>query len=222
MKGKANIPNLTYERAREALDYNPSTGSFVWKINPAKNVKAGTTAGGKSSKEGYWYVRLDNEEITLARFALFYMTGEWPERRVRYKNGDKSDHRYSNLTLYNGVVGKFDHKTKEGRQAYQKAYRKLTPHIEKARALRDSFGLSLNEYEKMHDEQKGKCAICENPERHMRNGKVKALAVDHNHKTGAIRGLLCSDCNTGIGKLRDDPEIIRKAAKYLDKHNTGG
>ena len=94
----------------------------------------------------------------------------------------------------------------------------MTPDQQKARGLRDSFDLSLDGYRKMLEAQDGKCAICSQPETHKRNGKLKALAVDHNHKTGAIRGLLCSDCNTGIGKLKDDPKVLRLAAQYLDYH----
>lgn len=60
--------------------------------------------------------------------------------------------------------------------------------------------------------QGGKCAICggTNPGGHR-------LAVDHDHTTGAVRGLLCHACNAGIGKLRDDPALLRVAADYLDK-----
>jgi len=219
MKGKAKTPGFSHERVREALDYNPSTGKFTWKIRIAHNVYPGMTAGGNLKGNGYAYIRLDNEEVTSARLAFFYMTGEWPDRRVRFVNGDASDCRYENLTLYNGIAGEFDHKTKEGRQAYQKAYRGLSPNVQKGRALRESFGISLEQYQKMHDEQDGKCKICCQPETQMRNGKVRALAVDHDHKTGKIRGLLCSDCNTGIGKLKDDPNVLRKAADYLETHH---
>mgnify|MGYP003341977369 FL=1 len=142
MKGKAKVPNFTHERVLEALDYNPATGIFKWKIRIAYNVFAGMITGQNGKANGYSYIRLDNEEVTTARMAIFYMTGEWPDRRVRFVNGDKSDCRYENLTLYNGIAGEFDYKTREGRQAYQNAYRKLRPHIEKGRALRESFGLS--------------------------------------------------------------------------------
>ena len=218
MKGKAKVPNLTHDQVRDALDYNPATGVFVWTISPAKNLKAGTVAGGKNGSGGYRYIRLCGEESTESRLAWFYMTGEWPERRVRFKNGNSQDCRFENLTLFNGLAGEFDHKTQEGRKAYQNAYRAMTPDQQKARGLRDSFDLSLDEYRKMLEAQDGKCAICSQPETHKRNGKLKALAVDHNHKTGAIRGLLCSDCNTGIGKLKDDPKVLRLAAQYLDYH----
>ena len=216
MKGKAKVPNFTHERVLEALDYNPATGIFKWKIRIAYNVFAGMITGQNGKANGYSYIRLDNEEVTTARMAIFYMTGEWPDRRVRFVNGDKSDCRYENLTLYNGIAGEFDHKTREGRQAYQNAYRKLKPHIEKGRALRESFGLSLEQYQEMHDRQEGKCAICGQPETQLREGKVKALAVDHCHKSGRIRGLLCSDCNTGIGKLKEDLKILQSAIRYLN------
>jgi len=215
MKGKARVPNLTHDQVRGALDYNPVTGVFVWKVSPAKNVAVGAIAGGKSNGSEYRYVRLLGEEVTESRLAWFYMTGEWPERRVRFKNGIKTDCRFENLTLFNGIGGEYDHKTKEGRAAYQKSYRKLNPYLEKNRALRDSFGLSLDDYNRMLEAQGGVCAICKQAETHMRNGRLKALAVDHSHKTGAIRGLLCSDCNTGIGKLKDDPEVLRSAIRYL-------
>jgi hypothetical protein len=215
MKGKAKVPSLTHEQVRDALDYNPATGVFVWKINPAKNVKIGTRAGGCGSGRGYRYIRLFGEEITEPRLAWFYMTGEWPDRRVRFKNGDVQDCRFENIALYNGIGGEFDHKSQEGRQAYQRAYRSKTPLTQKARALRESFNLSLDQYAEMLKAQGGVCAICHQPETHKRNGKLKALAVDHNHKNGAIRGLLCSDCNTGIGKLKDDVKILQSAIHYL-------
>ena len=222
MKGKAKVPNLTHDQVRAALDYNPATGVFVWKINPARNLKAGIVAGGKNASGGYRYIRISGEEVTETRLAWFYMTGEWPERRVRYQNGDKNDCRFENLTLFNGLAGEFDHKTREGRQAYQNAYRAMTPVQQKARALRDSFDLSLADYGNMLVTQAGKCAICDRSETHMRNGKVKALAVDHDHKTGKIRALLCFDCNTGLGKFQDDQQVLLSAAEYLKKHSDNG
>jgi len=218
MKGKTKTPSLSHNRVREALDYNPATGVFVWRINSGNNRLIGKEAGTKYGKVGYRFIRIDNEEITVSRLAWFYMIGEWPERRVRFKNGDKNDCRFENLTLFNGLAGEFDHKTREGRQAYQNAYRKLTPSAQKARALRESFGLSLEQYEKMHDRQNGKCAICNQPETQMRSGKVKALAVDHNHKSGKIRELLCTDCNQAIGKLKENKQTLLAAIAYLDKH----
>lgn len=89
-------------------------------------------------------------------------------------------------------------------------------------ALRDGerkrrFGITPERYSEMFRSQNGVCAICQQPETATRLGTLKALSVDHCHKTGAIRGLLCSDCNTGIGKLKDDPSVLQSAIRYLTK-----
>ena len=219
MKGKAKVPLLTHQQVLDALEYNPATGVFRWKINPAKNIKAGAIAGGKSYANGYRYIRLSGYEITEARLVWFYMIGNWPERRLRNKNGDTSDNRFENLVMADGVGSGFDFSTREGKIAYQKAYRRATPVREKERSLRADFGISLEQYDQMLTAQNGVCAICKYPETHKRNGKVKALAVDHHHGTGKIRGLLCADCNTGIGKLKHDVNVLSNAIDYLRKHN---
>ena len=73
-------------------------------------------------------------------------------------------------------------------------------------------------YQRMYQEQGGLCAICVQPEyRVTRAGVVKKLAVDHCHKTGVIRRLLCADCNTGLGLFKDRPELLRRAATYLEE-----
>ena len=79
------------------------------------------------------------------------------------------------------------------------------------------YGIHPDEYDRMFTEQNGTCKICEKPETRASRtpGKICKLAVDHDHQTGQVRALLCSDCNTGIGKLKDDPALIDKAAAYL-------
>lgn len=72
----------------------------------------------------------------------------------------------------------------------------------------------------MYKAQGGRCAICgvRGDVQELGFKQRESLCVDHDHDTGAIRGLLCSPCNLGIGKLEDDPEIISNAVKYLRKH----
>lgn len=79
------------------------------------------------------------------------------------------------------------------------------------RNLKDNFNLTLDEYEVMRESQDFKCKICKRPER-VNN---KALAVDHDHKTGQIRGLLCHHCNVGLGHFEDNEELLMKAISYL-------
>lgn len=85
------------------------------------------------------------------------------------------------------------------------------------RSLIRRFGIDLEQFKSLLASQGGVCAICEKPESVVdrRTGQVKNLSVDHDHKTGKVRGLLCHLCNTAIGKLGDDPRMISKALKYL-------
>lgn len=77
--------------------------------------------------------------------------------------------------------------------------------------LRKTFDMSVDDYVFLFDKQKGLCAICERPQTLF----TRRFHVDHCHKTGKIRGLLCANCNPGIGNLQDSPELLEKAAKYL-------
>ena len=99
---------------------------------------------------------------------------------------------------------------------YQKVYRERNSNVLAAKERERKFGISHAEYAELHQRQGGVCAICKKPETATRNGKVKSLAVDHCHTTGRIRGLLCADCNTGIGKLKEDRNIFLAAIQYLE------
>lgn len=80
------------------------------------------------------------------------------------------------------------------------------------------YGLTPEGYDALHDAQNGCCALCEKPETSRFRGTLRALAVDHNHATGRVRGLLCAHCNHAIGKFKDDPALIRIAADYVERH----
>jgi hypothetical protein len=82
--------------------------------------------------------------------------------------------------------------------------------------LKRIYGISYAEYLNMLEAQGGCCAICGTND----TGKRKAFAVDHNHETGKVRGLLCSNCNTGIGNLKENEGIMLRAIEYL--RNTNG
>lgn len=90
---------------------------------------------------------------------------------------------------------------------------KANPRKSQNARLKRKFGISIEQYDEMLKNQDGRCAICETHRSWFR----QAFAVDHNHKTGKIRGLLCAACNTAIGKLKEDLEIIRRAMIYLQK-----
>lgn len=86
------------------------------------------------------------------------------------------------------------------------------------------YGIRLKDYEKIFQEQSGVCAVCGQIET-VRTGRTKrsmenapSLHVDHDHKTGRVRGLLCSNCNQALGLLKESPERIRLLVKYIEKH----
>lgn len=78
--------------------------------------------------------------------------------------------------------------------------------------LKKEYGITLAEYETLLEAQGGVCAICGNPP----NGRV--LSVDHDHKTGLRRGLLCHGCNMGLGSLGDSTPTLQAAIAYLQKY----
>ena len=74
----------------------------------------------------------------------------------------------------------------------------------------------MDEYVSLAEAQGGRCAICRQPETHRdRSGSVQPLGVDHDHRTGKVRGLLCHSCNTALGYFRDDPALLTAAAEYV-------
>lgn len=75
------------------------------------------------------------------------------------------------------------------------------------------YGFTLDQYEVLNQSQNGKCKICGN--RNRKSGQSVRLAVDHDHVTGRIRGLLCNTCNRGLGMFRDDAGLLQTAADYL-------
>lgn len=211
------IKHLPVETLREFLRYDPETGSIIWIKRAAKNTAVGSTAGsvkgGNSSNSDYRYIRLHKVDFTAARAAWALHYGEWPTGKLFLVDGDPSNLRIDNLRISNSVERQI-----ESKSAYMKAHREAYPDFWKNTHLKRSFGIDLAKYSEMVAAQDNRCAICGEPETQMRGGKLKALAVDHNHTTGAVRELLCCDCNQALGKFKDSEAILTSAIAYLRKH----
>lgn len=94
---------------------------------------------------------------------------------------------------------------------------RLHPNTKRNGRLKATFGITLEDYDRMLASQSGCCAICGITENHVNHPRGRRnFYVDHDHKTGRVRGLLCQNCNFGIGHFRDSTELLRKAANYLD------
>lgn len=80
--------------------------------------------------------------------------------------------------------------------------------------LQQKYGITPKDYEKLFRQQNGKCIICDTFDP---GDRYNVFCVDHDHKTGKIRGLLCNNCNRGLGNFRDNPRTLIAAANYLMK-----
>lgn len=109
---------------------------------------------------------------------------------------------------------------KESQAEYQKKYQadyRKREGVQKAyweKNLRKNYRLSPEDFNDLWNKQGGKCGVC-SVDMSPRGRTSDSVCVDHNHQTGEIRGLLCRACNHGIGNLKDCPDVLEAAAKYL-------
>ncbi len=99
------------------------------------------------------------------------------------------------------------------RRASRKKYGALHRRELSEQRLRTRHGITLEDYAYMYRDQKGCCAICNTPEGELK----KCLRVDHDHKTGKVRGLLCDRCNVGLGCFRDACVLLHMASNYISR-----
>ena len=127
---------------------------------------------------------------------------------------DKSSKRSNGLQLFCKECG-----YKEKKNAYD-TYRKAEVCLSARKTrLKADYGMTIEQYDEMIKEQKGLCAICGRKPQKGGNQFVKNfLVIDHDHKTGKVRGLLCSECNLGLSKFEDNPKYFENAIKYLKEH----
>lgn len=104
----------------------------------------------------------------------------------------------------------------EARRMQSKRWHALSPEERTQRGrkqtLKTNYDLTVEEFDKMLEAQGNRCLLCETSD-----WGSKSPCVDHNHNTGKIRGILCHKCNSGMGLLGDNPELLIKAAEYLQQ-----
>lgn len=130
----------------------------------------------------------------------------WKKRHRDASNAWRRRHR---------AAGKEKKPTTEQVKVWQATHKAKHPRGQKNRYLKYKYGIDIDEFDRMFDEQHGKCGIC---------GQLFSEDlipyVDHEHtEDGHVRGLLCLQCNTGLGNFRDSKYILAWAVEYLEKHN---
>ena len=121
--------------------------------------------------------------------------------RLHYRRGCRCVFCIKANTLY----GREDRK-KRNKQCFRNSH------------LKSNFGISLDQYNQKLEQQQGLCAVCHKTETKANQFGIVALAVDHDHTTGKIRGLLCMKCNRALGMLGDSVETISNLLKYRSKY----
>jgi hypothetical protein len=125
----------------------------------------------------------------------------------------KRERHAANAEQYRERTRKWQAENLERVKAYQQEYRKRPDVKRRARAAyyAKKRGISLEEADAILEAQGDRCAICKRqvPDR------LASMHLDHDHKTGKIRGFLCIDCNHGLGKFRDEPDLLLRAVVYL-------
>ena len=117
-----------------------------------------------------------------------------------------------NKKYWKKVTDKYPHKSRDR----ARKIRKEDPEVYMNRRLKYSFGITLDEYNEMFNQQKGCCAICGVHQSELN----RVLNVDHDHETGEIRDLLCTKCNAGLGQYDDNPELVEKALEYIKRYKS--
>lgn len=125
------------------------------------------------------------------------------------------DNFYKNSKLSDGL----NSQCKNCYRRYNIDWVKRNPEYHKSRLLKYLYNITIEDYNILSESQKGVCAICSRPETEKLKGTTKVLSVDHCHETGRIRGLLCTACNTILGRSKDDRLILLSAIEYLDRNS---
>jgi hypothetical protein len=124
------------------------------------------------------------------------LKAKWRAENLEKEKARQAKYRVENREKIKALKAKYRAENREEIRAWQRRHR---------------YDMTPEGYEARLTAQGGVCAICHQPP----NGKV--LVVDHDHRTGKVRGLLCSSCNKGLGFLKDDSALLRAATAYLEQ-----
>lgn len=225
------IPHgIAAKALRDQYAYDAETGTFTWKKDlwgsgEKAPARIGDLAGRRKGTEVI--LTMHGYELSARRVAWLFMTGAWPEERVRMRDGNPRNLAWNNLALSSTLAAETVARRAAAQIAKQRAVRdamvcddcaapilvgKLCAACRKIRArwtrIAKRYELSAHDFAELLKSQDYACAICE-------EAPESGPMVDHDHVTGRVRAILCSACNTGLGHFRDRPDLLAKAAAYL-------
>jgi hypothetical protein len=108
----------------------------------------------------------------------------------------------------------WDSTNKDRKKEHSRNWESRNPRSRASAKFKNRCGITIESYEEMLSKQNGECAICKKAGKENLKGK---LFVDHCHSTLIVRGLLCHDCNDGLGRFKDNTFLLNKAIQYLQE-----
>jgi hypothetical protein len=190
-----------------------------------------TRANGWGAKENHplyntWNWMKRKRGVVIAEEWMDFWTfvkdvGERPSEKHKFKVINESNVVYKDN--YEWATGQCQQREGEADDEFMARYlrhwRKHNRRHSKELELRKHYDITVDEYHDLVEKQNSLCAICGEPEFVKdQHGKTRSLAVDHDHETGSVRGLLCTNCNKMLGHGKDSPTILTNAIDYLKKH----
>lgn len=142
-----------------------------------------------------------------------YMKQYYEKNKDKWKARQNTEEYKKNKNTNRNNKYHTDIEYREKRKAKSRQYNQQHPEKKLIQHLSE-FGLTLDDYNQMLESQNYRCAIC-GDEGNSRN-RFRKLSIDHNHKTGKVRGLLCPHCNFLLGHAKDNIEILQNAITYLE------
>lgn len=130
------------------------------------------------------------------------------------KDKERAWHRESMRRQRAANPDKFRERSRELYKKNVEKYREKSRKAVRKHRLKTKYNMSVEQYEALVTSQGNKCAVCKTSDM----GHAKEWSVDHCHKSGKVRGLLCQPCNTALGLAREDPAILRALANYIEVH----
>lgn len=108
---------------------------------------------------------------------------------------------------------------KQCQSQYAKQRYVYSPNKQRELTLKNKYGIAIETYNQLLIKQQNSCALCGTT---VVGRNQKNFCVDHNHETGEIRGLLCFNCNIGLGMFKDSPKLLQRAIQYLEENGHYG
>lgn len=137
------------------------------------------------------------------------LCGNEKELKEFYLKSHEGSNRYNKCkSCYTAYIRQYRKEHKEAYNATQKKHWNKFRDRNTIRHKERKYGLERGEFQKLIESQNNQCAICG-------EGLIGNGHLDHDHETGRVRGILCKQCNTGLGNFRDNQELLQNASKYL-------